>query len=252
MDEGGTLDFVPLGDDPAEPREVIAAVLPAARRKGLEEACAGAGLRPAHVVLRPLAAASLFLRTVSAQQPRLLVNLVADEADLTVTAEGRVRFLRTVRLPEEADQSVVAQHLSAEVMRTLTVAQQGPLGGTSVEEICVYGGPGEHQTMVGQLKSDLGLPVSVMDPFETADVSAVEMPPSAGRFASLLGMVLDQSRGRTLWTSSIPAGPPGRPTGGASRRWLRPRWRQSPSRWGITTGTSSPKLAPSTAASSKR
>jgi Tfp pilus assembly PilM family ATPase len=208
LDEGAALDFLPMSEGPAESREVMAAVLPAAQRKGIEEACEGAGLRAAHIVLRPLAASSLFLRTASPERPCLLVNLVADEADLTVISEGRVVFLRTVRLPEDVNEYVAAQRLSAEVTRTLVVAQQGPLAGSSVEQIHVYGGPGEHEVLVQQLELDLGLPVSTLDPFETADITGVELPPSAGRFASLLGMVLDESRSAHALDFLHPRRPP--------------------------------------------
>jgi len=211
LEEGAVLDFVPMSDDPAEPREVMAAVLPEAQRRGIEQACEEAGLRAASLVLRPLAAASLFIRTAAPQRPCLLVSLVADEADLTVISGGRVVFLRTVRLPEEVNEYVAAQRLSAEVSRTLVVAQQGPLGGASVEQIHLYGGQDEHQALVEQLQLDLGLTVSAMDPFETADVSEVELPPGAGRFASLLGMVLDESRGSHGLDFLHPRRPPAPP-----------------------------------------
>jgi hypothetical protein len=211
LEEGAVLDFVPMSDDPAEPREVMAAVLPEAQRKGIEQACAEAGLRAASLVLRPLAAASLFIRTAAPERPCLLVSLVADEADLTVIAGGRVVFLRTVRLPEEVNEYVAAQRLSAEVSRTLVVAQQGPLGGAGVEQIYLYGAQDEHQALVEQLQLDLGLSVSAMDPFETADVSEVELPSGAGRFASLLGMVLDESRGSHGLDFLHPRRPPAPP-----------------------------------------
>ena len=211
LEEGAVLDFVPMSDDAAEPREVMAAVLPEAHRKGIEQACAEAGLRAASLVLRPLATASLFLRTAAPQRPCLLVSLVADEADLTVISGGRVVFLRTVRLPEEVNEYVAAQRLSAEVSRTVVVAQQGPLGGASVEQIYLYGGQDEHQALVEQLQLDLGLTVSAMDPFETVDVSEVELPSGAGRFASLLGMVLDESRGAHGLDFLHPRRPPAPP-----------------------------------------
>jgi hypothetical protein len=214
MDQGAVLDFVPMSEGPARgaaAREVMAAVLSTARRKGIEEACARAGLKVGRIVLRPLAAASLFLRTLSPQRPCLLVSLVADEADLTVMAEGRVVFSRTVRLPEDVNEYVAAQRLSAEVSRTLVVAQQGPLGGASAEQIYLYGRPEEHQTLVEQLQLDLGLTVSVLDPFETAEVSGVELPAGAGRFASLLGMVLDESRGSHALDFLHPRRPPAPP-----------------------------------------
>jgi Tfp pilus assembly PilM family ATPase len=194
LDDKAALDYVPLSSDPRQPREVIAAVLSTRERARIDAIAAAAGVKPARILLRPFAAASLFARTVAPSRPAMLVNVVSDEADLTVVNEGSVVFLRTVRLPEGATEEVVAQRLSAEIARTLVVAQQGPLGGQSIEQLYAYGGPGEHSALADQLQSDQQRMLAVIDPFESADVSKVELPGNAGRFASLLGMALDESR----------------------------------------------------------
>ncbi len=194
IEAGATLDFVAMNRESQGPREVTAAILSAEQRQQVQEAAGAAGLKPAHIVLRPLAAASLFARlSAPSEGPNLLVNLVADEADLTVISEGQVVYLRTVRLPEEAGEKVVAERLSAEIGRTLLVAQQGPLRSTSVDSVFVYSGSDEHAVLVDQLRSDLAIPVATVDPFDRVDDSAIERPAQAGRFASLLGMILDEA-----------------------------------------------------------
>lgn len=192
LGQEATLDFVAISEDPRASREVMAAVLPGEMRREVDEACAKAGVKPNRIVLRQLAAASLFLRSVAPQQPCLLVNLVADEADLTVVCEGRAVFLRSVRLPEKAGEDVVQNRLVAEINRTLVVAQQGPLGGASVETVYLFGALGEHDGLIGRIRGAMQLEVKSVDPFESVDVSDVEVPASAGRYASLLGMVLDE------------------------------------------------------------
>ncbi len=210
--EDATLDFVAMTDDPSEPRQVTAAMLSRAHRERIEGSCSAAGLKPQRIVLRPFAAASLFEQTVSPpERICLLVNLVADEADLAVWTEGNVVFLRTVRLPRGAGEDVTAQRLAAEIQRTLLVAQQGPLGGSAVEAVFVFGGPGEHEPLLEQLHLGLSLPVTVLDPFATVDVPAREMPTNPGRFAALLGMVLDETRGAHAVDFLHPRRPPRRP-----------------------------------------
>ena len=209
FDDEASLDFLPLNDDPRQPRQVVAAVLAGAQRKQILQACAAAGVRPSRIVLRPLAAASLFARTnAPLERLCLLVSLVADEADLTILVEGRVVFLRTVRLPAGAGEEATAQRLWAEIARTLVVAQQGALAGGTVERAYLYGGPGEHQALLDQLPADLGLTVTTVDPFESADASGVELPAGAGRFASLLGMAVDESRGSHAIDFLHPRRPP--------------------------------------------
>lgn len=196
LGEGDTIDFVAIGGNPAEARTVMAAVLNAQRQQSILGICAGAGLHPSRLVLRPLGSASLFLKQGMPEQACLLVNLLAEEVDLVVVEDGRAVFLRTVRLPTGSGLEQASQRLAAEISRTLVVAQQAAATRSPVDQVYVFGGPGEHQDLLERLRGDLSVSVTELDPFEGADVSAVELPGNAGRFASLLGMVLDESQGR--------------------------------------------------------
>jgi Tfp pilus assembly PilM family ATPase/Tfp pilus assembly protein PilN len=202
-DENSIIDFTSLGDtgDPgtaadaaSQPRQVAVAVLSAKQLERISATCGDAGLKPTRILLRPFAVASLFARRVSpAERNCLLVNQVADEADLLVLVDGRVVFQRTIRLPEDAAEELVAQRLSAEVNRTLLVAQQGPLGGNSVERVFVFGGSDDRAVLVDQLNAVLNAPVSLVDPFTITDIPEAGPPEHSGRFAALVGMILDET-----------------------------------------------------------
>jgi hypothetical protein len=166
-------------------------------------------VKPSRILLRPLAAASLFVRRVSpTERVCLLVSPVGNEADLVVLMEGRVVFQRTVRLPDEVAEEPTAQRLAGEIRRTLMVAQQGPLAANAVERVYVFGGSEEHQQLTEAVAADLGVTVSVVDPFEITDVPDDGPTERPGRFAALVGMILDESYGAHAVDFLHPKRPP--------------------------------------------
>ncbi len=189
------VDFVPVSDRADEPRQVTAAVLPEEQLRRIETTCKVAGLKPHRLLLRSYAAASVFLRTVPApDETCLLVNAIADEVDLTVLVRGKVAFLRTARLPAAAGEQAT-RRLLAEINRTLAVALQSEFGTDPVECVYIFGHGDEHQALLEQIHEQLMLPARVLDPFEAFDLSDVPVPEGPGRFAPLLGMLLDEARG---------------------------------------------------------
>ncbi|MGO8745634.1 MAG: type IV pilus biogenesis protein PilM [Thermoguttaceae bacterium] len=220
LTEGAALDFTALDDDSPGPRQVVAAVLPDSQQKTIREACAAAGFPPQRIVLRPFAAASLCRHLAPlSDQVCLLVSLAAEEADLTILLEGRLVFTRTARLPAAESEEAAAERITAEVRRTLLVAQQGPLGGRSIEHVFLFGSPGEHQVLADRIGEDLGLATTVLDPFEATDGAAPLEREKAGRFAPLLGMIVDEAHGRL---PAIDFLHPKRPPPPANRQ--RPLW----------------------------
>jgi Tfp pilus assembly protein PilN len=101
LGEDWPLDYVPLGSNPAEPRQVLAVALSPELLAQIRSTCQRAGLEVGHLILRPYAAASLFLRraATSEYRVRLLVDILGEEADLTAMVGDTVVFLRTARLP---------------------------------------------------------------------------------------------------------------------------------------------------------
>jgi Tfp pilus assembly PilM family ATPase len=218
-EEDAIVDFAPFGElgekqgkTPAQPVQVMAAVLPRAQMEAIQAVCAAAGVKPSRILVRPMASASLLVRRVAPQERVcLLVSPVGNEADLMALLDGRVVFQRTVRLPDDAGDEGYAQRLLAEIHRTLMVAQQGPLAGNAVEQVYVFGGSEEHAQLAESITGELNIAASVMDPFEITDVPDDGLPERPGRFAGLVGMILDESYGGHTLDFLHPKRPPPRP-----------------------------------------
>lgn len=199
--EGWPLDYISLSQDPEHQRTVLAATIAPELVKQIEETCQTAGLKPEHLVLRPCAAASLLTRAnhLTGPEPQLLVDLLADEMDLTVTIDGRVVFTRTARLPSDVLATAdFAKPLVAEVRRTMGAALN-QLGGKRVERIWLCAGSDEQNELAMQISTALSLPVELFDPFAAVlrgDRMEVARAPHRGRFAPVLGMVTDAAAGQ--------------------------------------------------------
>lgn len=195
--EDTALDFLPLGGAAGEPREVLAAALAADAMAGIKVVCSQAGIKPARMLLRPYASASLFLRSQHAQvgMPCLLVNLVGDEVDLTVVAESKIVFTRTARIPHSDAQAETDRRVLAEIGRTLMVAMQQRMGDQSVSQVHVFGSPGEHQGLIEAVSAQFELSAAEFDPFDAVEIRRKAVPEHAGSFGPLLGMLLDEADG---------------------------------------------------------
>jgi hypothetical protein len=166
------------------------------RLEQIAATCGVAGLKPTRLLFRPLASASLLLRTVApTEQVCLLVNRLSDEVDLTVLAEGRPVLLRTVRLPNVSSEEKLTQRLLDEINRTAVVAAQSETEGGPVERVFVLGSLAKRQWLADRIRDDLLLPVTVVDPFETVDLPDDLVPANPDRFAPLVGMLLDEAHG---------------------------------------------------------
>lgn len=198
LGEDWPLDFVPVSLGEEIPTSVLAATLSPEHVKQIRATCEVAQLTPRRMVLRPMAAASLLSRELPDAQGRcrLMIDLLSDEADLTVLIGERVAFLRTVRLPGyDGDAQNAA--LVGELRRTM-VAAQNQLGGRRVEYVVVCGNPQDHTQLVERLTRELGLQVECFDPFAALPLSddlRKNLPPRHGRFAPLLGMLVDEAAG---------------------------------------------------------
>ncbi len=190
------LDFVSLDDDPARPRRVTAAILPTERLEQIRATCAAAGLKPDRVLLRSRASLSLFLRQASPPEDVfLLVNPVADEVELTVVQGGRELFSRIARLPGPIGEQKADERLLGEIKRTLAVAVGVESGGDPVEGVYLFGRADEHLGLLDRIRDELALPARSFDPFDVVNARGIRLPDNPERFASLLGMVLDEARG---------------------------------------------------------
>jgi Tfp pilus assembly PilM family ATPase len=190
------LDYEILSAAPGEATWVLAAVLSPQMLKFARAVTEAAGLSMGHLLLRPFAAASLFesssLRGKGASP--LLIDTAADESDLTALADDRVMFTRTVKIAHAEDHNATyGKALTQEIRRTL-VAAQNQQAGYKVDQIILCDDTRSGTPLAEQIDAELGIAVRVLDPFEVIDASSLgEKPPGPGRFASLIGALLEES-----------------------------------------------------------
>jgi Tfp pilus assembly PilM family ATPase len=198
LEEDWPLDFIPADRTPDQPTRVLAAAIDAALVAQLQDTCQRAGLKPKRIVLRPCAAASLLNRVQPerSSQLRLLVDLLLDEADLIVVLDGKVTFLRTVRLPgDPLTDPGAATALIGEIRRTMAAAASAQ-GSRRFDALMVCGTSALQQELARLISEALGVPTELFDPFAGCQVSArlrSALPERPGRFAGLLGMLLDEA-----------------------------------------------------------
>ena len=194
------LDFtaVSASGSGADTTSVLAAAVDPSLVEQIQSTLAPSQLTPERIILRPFAAASLLRRRAAADKEcRLIVDFLADEADLTVLSRGEVAFMRTVRVPTTDDKQVVARAILGEIRRTIAAAQN-QLGGQRVEQVSVFGSGEEHAVLKAEAEQQLSLTVSLFDPFDQVHLSgelASSLPDNHGRYAPLLGMLADELTG---------------------------------------------------------
>jgi Tfp pilus assembly PilM family ATPase len=192
LDDDWLLDYVPLNDSPDEPRNVLAAAVGPDLVSQIRQTCEKAGLKPKRLVLRACAAAALLSHTQAARQGelRLLVDLLSDEADLTVVNDGRVVFMRTTRLGDPPHSQV----LIGEIRRTMA-AVQNQLAGRKVESIVLCGRGLEQSERARHIQAELDVPTELFDPFGGLQLGPEleeALPDHPGRFTPLLGMLMTE------------------------------------------------------------
>jgi Tfp pilus assembly PilM family ATPase len=193
--EDWPLDYVPLSPNADGGSNVLAAAIAPELVTQIRQTCEAANLRLSRLVLRPFAAASLIKAEAADDKCRMVVDLLQDDADLTVLIGQQVIFPRTVRLPAAAEPEVLARALLGEGRRTI-IAAQNQLGGRRVEEVVIFGDGRHHSSVKPVLEKELSLPVKLVDPFDKvpwAEGARPHKPEFPGTFAPLLGMLLDEA-----------------------------------------------------------
>jgi Tfp pilus assembly PilM family ATPase len=191
------LDYIPQPGAEHEPQTVLAAAISPDLVAEIEVTCQSANLTPERLVLRPCAAASLLSRMHPSDERklRLLVDLLADEADLTVLAGDTVVFLRTARLPHELLESDPIRALLPEIRRTIA-AVQNRFQGQYITEIFLCGAGADQESLVREIGRDLNLPAELFNPLTCCALSPElqsSLPKHPSRFAPLAGMLLDET-----------------------------------------------------------
>jgi hypothetical protein len=189
------LDYVPLEPNADGGSNVLAAAISPELVDQIRQTTSAAGVHLQRLVLRPFSAASLLRSETADGKCRMVVDLLKDDADLTVLIGPQVIFPRTVRLPPGAEPEILARVLLGEGRRTM-IAAQNQLGGRRVEEVVIFGDGLHHSAVKQLLEKELSLPVTLRDPFdrvEWVDPARAKRPEYPGTFAPLLGLLLDEA-----------------------------------------------------------
>ncbi len=200
--EDWPIDFVHLDTSEENTFSVLTAAISPDMVSQITATCQSAvSSAPKRLVLRPFAAASLLRRLDrgTAQPCRLMVDLLADDADLTVLVDESVVLMRTVRLAVAEDGAVQSKALLGEIRRTIASAQN-QLRGRRVEKVILCGEETDQRSLKEEIESGLSLAVELFDPFQNVEVDSAlrtNRPKHAGRFAPLLGMLMDEAAGST-------------------------------------------------------
>ncbi|MGE0761345.1 MAG: type IV pilus biogenesis protein PilM [Pirellulaceae bacterium] len=195
--EDWPIDFVRLATGDQETVSVLAAAMSPEVVRQIRTTCESAQLVPKRIVLRPFGAASLLRRhdQGAAQPCRLMVDLLTDEADLSVLDGDAMLLTRTVRLGSGDDRDGQSRALLGEIRRTIAAANN-QLGGRRVEKLILCGDGSEHAAMKALVQQELSLEVELFDPFQQVVLGPAlqaARPAAAGRFAPLLGLLLDEA-----------------------------------------------------------
>ena len=117
----------------------------------IRSTCAAAALEPKRLALRPFAAAALLRRRRGVEGCLLVVDMLADGADLSVVNAGNVELIRTVRMPSSGDADELARFMTGEIRRTIAAASN-QLAGRKVERVIICGDSLDHALLRGQIE----------------------------------------------------------------------------------------------------
>ena len=191
------IDFVTLGLTPDGMTEVLAASVNPARVERLEKILEDNGLKFSQLVLRPMVASTVALhkRPELANQVTLFVDLLQQEADMAIVDGKNVVFMRTIRFDADQDEASRNKTIGSEIKRTLLSAAS-QFSTLSVTQVVVWGSIAAREELCRILTDSLSLPVTSLDPFELADVSAKAKGESgleSGKYAAAIGALFAPS-----------------------------------------------------------
>ncbi|MCO8121977.1 hypothetical protein NHH03_09535 [Stieleria sp. TO1_6] len=189
------VDFLVTGRT-AEHNTLIAATVSPVDLDRVRELCSTSELILKRVALRPLTAASLYLKQSKPPQICVLIDLLADDAEIVIARDGNVIFVRTVRLPPgDAHRSGA---IAGELRRTMVACGETETPG----RIIVWGTESVHAGDLAAIKKASGCEdVQAVNPFDLVDMQMDRsaLPDHIGRLAPLVGLLSsDENAPETL------------------------------------------------------
>ncbi len=187
------VDFLPIETSESSTSVIAAGVAPATMKQ-IEQIAEAVSLELKRVVLRPVAAAALFsLKNRLDRQTDgdyVLVDLLADDAEIVVFRRGQLIFVRSVRMPEQTKGRT--SQIAGEIRRSLMAC--GTDAATGVQRVVIWGQAKTHELETEQLRELLKCEVETLDPLKLVEVDARRSGYAAGehtgRLAPLIGVLV--------------------------------------------------------------
>ncbi|TWU07688.1 type IV pilus biogenesis protein PilM [Stieleria varia] len=181
-----TVDYL-ITNQTSEGTSLIAAAIGPTQLDEIREQCKASDLVPKRIALRPLSAAALYLTKKTVSGDVILIDLLPLDAEIAIARDGKVIFVRTVRLPADPKQRSVG--LAGELRRSLLAC--GING--APDRVILWGLSDVHKEEVDKISQAIqGTNVDVVDPFELVEVTEAAkatMPKHVGRLAPLVGLL---------------------------------------------------------------
>ncbi len=209
------IDFAPMpsnerssesvaNGESVEMQEVVAMTISPVTVTQIRKVCTDAGFTVTQIGLRPMASGTLAAMVanspVASNSTVLLVDMLADEADMVVLEKGHVSFMRTVRLLASGDEQRGPLPIG-ELRRTL-IAAVNARPGLKIDRVILWSDPQAAESSVQAWQPNLDVPVEAINPLSLIELKrSVEVTQDTGRFAPLIGMLLQ----RKLSLKAIPA-----------------------------------------------
>ncbi len=192
--DSATVDFLVTKRSSDGVEMIVAAIGPADLQQ-IRQSCATADLEIKRISLRPLAAAALYLSQTrnqsqipaTGEHDTVLIDLLADDAEIVVARKNRVIFVRTVRMP--ADEQTRGKALAGELRRSLAAC--GSRG--SLDQVILWGRESVHTDDREMLAIASESFVKMLDPFDLVQVETkakAALPEHVGRLAPLVGLLV--------------------------------------------------------------
>jgi len=166
--EADPLDYMIL-EKSDDGYRILALLISQSYRKSLTRTFRSLGYPPAHIGFRAANVAELVLQNPALlegepAEPHLIVNVVGNDVDLIIIANGSIAAVRSFRLPAERQQ----QNLADEIERTLTIGLDGdePL---TIQHLVLFGEESDSELLTHPPRS--GLKVQYLNPFTLPNVS---------------------------------------------------------------------------------
>jgi hypothetical protein len=167
--------------------EVIAAAVAPQNLDSIRQCVEKASLSLKRIALRPLAAAALYLSLQGESQSGevALIDLLSDSAEIVIARDGKVVFVRTVRMP--SSDNARGKALAGELKRSLIAC--GVIN--RLQSVVLWGTSQVHAAEIPMLEETSGCSVQIVNPFELVEVDRkTDLPEHVGRLAPLLGLLL--------------------------------------------------------------